>query len=214
MKKIILFFGGLFVLNLGVALLLELNLGSDPFTLFTQGLATILGITPGGANRMITLTLLVIIFMLSRKSIQVGCFLCMLFTGIFLDFNLWLIGPLHLGNLSFVARLIGFMIACIIIGIGFPLLKCADLGVAPNDMIYLLLSERLNQSYRVVRMSVDFLYGVIGICLGGVIGVGTVLCVLFIGPVIQFFFSKVEAITNKFLTPSKMPRNKDYTYNK
>lgn len=204
MKKFILFFGGLFILNIGVALLLELNLGSDPFTLFTQGLATLLGITPGGANRIITLTLLIIIFMLSRKSIQVGCFLCMLFTGVFLDFNLWLIGPLHLGNLSFIGRLIGFMIACTIIGVGFPLLKCAGLGVAPNDLVYLLLSEKLNKPYRVVRMSVDFICAIVGICLGGVIGVGTVLCVLFIGPVIQFFFNKVERRTDKFLGVSNI----------
>nr|WP_307991726.1 hypothetical protein [uncultured Niameybacter sp.] len=199
MKKLIVFFGGLFILHFGVALLLELNLGSDPFTVFTQGLATILGITPGGANRIITLVLLIILLIFSRKSIQIGCFLCLLFTGVFLDLNLWIIGPLQLGSLSFIGRLIGFMVACIIIGIGFPLLKCADLGVAPNDLVYLVLSEKLNKSYRVVRMSVDFICAIAGFLLGGVLGLGTVLCVLFIGPVIQFFFDKVERIANKFL---------------
>lgn len=199
MKKLIVFFGGLFIVYFGVALLLELNIGSDPFTVFTQGIAHVVGITPGGANRIITCILLVILGIFSRKSIQIGCFLSLLFAGVFIDLSLWFIAPLHLGELYFVGRLVLFMVACIIIGIGFPLLKCANLGVSPNDLVYLILSDKLNKPYRIVRMGVDFILAIVGFLLGGVIGLGTVLCVIFIGPTIQFFFDKVERVANKFL---------------
>ncbi len=53
LKKLLLFFMGLFIIQFGVALFLELNLGSDPFTIFTQGMAGLLGITPGATEQII-----------------------------------------------------------------------------------------------------------------------------------------------------------------
>lgn len=38
-KQMMVWFVGLIVIQVGVALFLSLNLGSDPFTLFTQGVA-------------------------------------------------------------------------------------------------------------------------------------------------------------------------------
>ena len=37
-KRVILFFIGMSVIQFGVAMFLETNIGSDPFTVFTQGL--------------------------------------------------------------------------------------------------------------------------------------------------------------------------------
>lgn len=39
LKRIILFFVGMSIIQFGVALFLKTNIGSDPFTVFTQGLA-------------------------------------------------------------------------------------------------------------------------------------------------------------------------------
>ena len=37
-KRIIIFFIGMSIIQFGVALFLRMNIGSDPFTVFTQGL--------------------------------------------------------------------------------------------------------------------------------------------------------------------------------
>ena len=42
LKRIILFFLGVFIIQLGVAIFLKTNIGSDPFTVFTQGLSFLL----------------------------------------------------------------------------------------------------------------------------------------------------------------------------
>ena len=194
MKRLIAFFGGLLFLHLGVAMLLELNLGSDPFTLFTQGVATILHITPGWANRLITFTILGILFVFYRKNIKVGTFLCMIFVGFAIDLNLTLIAPLQMGSYSFGVRILLFMVACIIIGIGFPILKCSNLGIPPNDLMYFMLVDKLGKPYGKVRMVCDGVSAVVGIVLGGVVGIGTILCILLIGPIIQFFLPRVEKI--------------------
>ena len=60
--QLIIFFLGLWIIQCGVAIFLNANIGSDPFTLFTQGVSKTLNITPGNANRIITL---IILFVLS-----------------------------------------------------------------------------------------------------------------------------------------------------
>ena len=41
-KRIVLFFIGMSIIQMGVALYLKTNIGSDPMTVFTQGLASTL----------------------------------------------------------------------------------------------------------------------------------------------------------------------------
>ncbi|MDR3667415.1 MAG: hypothetical protein P4L35_11285 [Ignavibacteriaceae bacterium] len=52
-KRLILFFIGMIIIQIGVALFLKSNMGSDPFTVFNQGLGFMLNITTGNANRII-----------------------------------------------------------------------------------------------------------------------------------------------------------------
>lgn len=199
LKKLLLFFMGLFIIQIGVAMFLELNLGSDPFTIFTQGIAGLMGITPGAANRILTGIIFFIILMVSRKNIHIGTFLSIIGVGILLDCMLALIGPMQLSQYPLVMRILLFMVACIIIGIGIPVLKCGDLGVPPNDLIYFTVMDVLDKPYGKVRMAVDLLFAAGGIALGGVIGIGTILCILILGPIVQYFLPKIEKLSERFL---------------
>ena len=88
-KRIVLFFLGMSIIQLGVALFLKTNIGSDPFTVFTQGLSMALNktgvkdfslvqmlagkseITPGIANMIILIVLFVIILTLIVDSLRI-----------------------------------------------------------------------------------------------------------------------------------------------
>lgn len=199
LKKLLLFFMGLFIIQFGVALFLELNLGSDPFTIFTQGIAGLLGITPGAANRLLTGTIFLVIFMVDRKNIHIGTFLSILCVGVVLDEMLVLIAPFELSTYPLLIKIIMFVGACIIIGIGVPILKCGLLGVPPNDLIYFTVMDFWGKPYGKVRMMTDILFAIVGIAFGGVMGLGTLLCILLIGPIVQFFFPKIEKLSNAFL---------------
>ena len=49
------------------------------------------------------------------------------------------------------------------------------------------LARRTGRSIRLVRTSLEVTVVVLGFALGGIVGVGTVLYALLIGPVVQFF---------------------------
>ena len=198
-KKVLLFFVGLLMIQFGVALFLELNLGSDPFTIFTQGVSGLLGLTPGAANRLLTAFIFFIILIVDRKNIHIGTFLSILCVGLILDWMLLIVAPFELSTYPMSIKILLFIGACVIIGIGVPILKCAMLGVPPNDLVYFTVVDFLKKPYGKVRMLTDLLFAIAGIVLGGVMGIGTVLCILLLGPIVEFFFPKIEKYTSVFL---------------
>ncbi len=198
LKRILAFILGLFMIQVGVALFLKVNIGSDPFTVFTQGLSKVLHITPGMANRIITIILLVLVLFLDRQQIKLGSIVAVLCAGTFLDGALFVLTPLFSIAFPMPMKLFLFLLGSLLVGIGFPLLKSADFGVAPNDSAYFVIVDRLEKPYGIIRMGVDSLYMVVGFLFGGVIGIGTVFCILLIGPIIQFFLTHLQPYFDRY----------------
>jgi uncharacterized protein len=103
-------------------------------------------------------------------------------------------------QLGLGSKIVVFIMVCFPITIGFPILKSANLGVAPNDAIYLGIADKLNKPYRTVRMFIDAGFILVGVGLGGVAGIGTIICVNVLGPLTQYFFSIVDQVVKKFFT--------------
>lgn len=198
-KKLIFFFLGLWIIQTGVAIFIGTNIGSDPFTVFTQGIAHVLSITPGRANMVITFIFLVIILLIERRYINIGTVLAMLAAGVFIDLMTNCFANIHFENFNIIVKMLLLVLSCVIIAIGFSLLKATELGVAPNDVIPFLISDKTKGQYRVIRICMDVTFFVVGWLLGGVIGVGTIIAALLQGPTIQFFMPKLEKFVHKVI---------------
>lgn len=184
-------FAGLFLLQFAVAMFLRLNIGADPFSVLIQGLAGVLSVSVGASNFILLMVLLVFVFFLDKSQFQVGMALVVLAAGSFLDATTTLVNLFLPEKLPLPAALCIFMAACMIIAIAFPLLKSAGLGVAPNDAFYLALVKRTGKSYGIIRSLVDGCYLLLGWLCGGVVGIGTIICVIVLGPMIQFVMKHV-----------------------
>ena len=92
----------------------------------------------------------------------------------------------HLGNDSIsalnmrLAELLG-------ISLGVSLYQTADLGVAPYDYLSLGLRDHTPFPYFGCRVFTDALCALLCWLLGGLVGLGTLLCAFCLGPFIQFF---------------------------
>ena len=189
--KLLRFFGGLAAIQLAVASFLQIGIGSDSFTVFMQGLSKVLSVSVGTANFLLTLALLVIVFLLDRSQFKIGMVLGVLFAGLFLDGMSQLVARLLPKQPSVPIIVLEFAVTCVVVSLGFPLLKSAGLGVAPNDALYLAVSNRTKKPYGLVRVLVDGTYLICGFFCGGVVGVGTVVCVIAIGPMMQFVMDHI-----------------------
>lgn len=186
LKRVILFFLGVFIIQLGVAIFLKTSIGSDPFTVFTQGLSFLIGTTPGRANMVILIVTTALILIFDRKRIKIGTIICAVGVGPIIDVCINLTANLPVDSLNIVFKSLVVVFGCFLIAVGFSIVSATNVGVAPNDIVPFMIQDKLKFEYRWIRIGLDFTYFIIGVLLGGVFGVGTIIAVVTTGPFIQF----------------------------
>lgn len=185
-KRLIVFFIGMIIIQIGVVLFLKVNMGSDPFTVFNQGLGFLLHITTGKANIIILICLTIIIIFSNKHYINIGTVICVFGVGPVIDFALRLFSNLPVTHYNVFVKIIILVCTSFLIAIGFSILSAANLGFAPNDSIYFIVSEKTNHQYKWVRICTDICYLIVGYLLGGVVGIGTIISAVLTGPFVQF----------------------------
>lgn len=189
--KLLRFFGGLTLIQVAVALILHTNIGSDSFTVFMQGLSKVLHISIGASNCVLTAFFLIIVFWLDRSQFGIGMVLAVIFAGPILNGMTWIANRILPLNPSWWVIALEFAAGSIIVSIDFPLLKSAGIAVAPNDALYLAIVNRTGKPYALVRVCVDAVYFVFGFLCGGVIGIGTVISLIVVPPMMQFVMAHI-----------------------
>ena len=203
-KRIIIFLIGMSIIQFGVALFLRMNIGSDPFTVFTQGLANTLNnlgvnATTGTANRIILIVLFSIILLLNKSHIKIGTMICVVGVGPIIDLGVSMVSVLPVESYNYLLKMFLIALGCFIIAIGFSMLSATKVGVAPNDIIPFIIKERTNWEYRWIRIVMDAVLLISGFMLGGTVGVGTIIAMATTGPFIQLCLPYGEKFTNFIL---------------
>ena len=203
-KKLLLFLMGMSIIQFGVALFLRMNIGSDPFTVFTQGLANTLNnlgmnVTTGTANRIILVVLFSIILLLNKNHIKIGTIICVIGVGPIIDLGVRVVSVLPVESYSYLLKMFLIALGCFIIAIGFSILSATKVGVAPNDIIPFIIKERINCEYRWIRMCMDAFLLIGGFMLGGTVGVGTIIAMATTGPFIQLCLPYGQKFTDFIL---------------
>lgn len=203
-KRIIIFLIGMSIIQFGVALFLKMNIGSDPFTVFTQGLANTLNnlgvnATTGTANRIILIVLFSIILLLNKSHIKIGTMICVVGVGPIIDLGVSMVSILPVESYNYLLKMFLIALGCFIIAIGFSMLSATKVGVAPNDIIPFIIKERTNWEYRWIRILMDAVLLISGFMLGGTVGVGTIIAMATTGPFIQLCLPYGEKFTNFIL---------------
>ena len=202
-KRLILFFIGMSIIQFGVALFLKTSIGSDPFTVFTEGLATVLDktalkdfsivqmiagraeVTPGVANMIILIVLFIGILIVDMKRIKIGTLICVVGVGPIIDLGVKAVSYFPIDSANIFIKMLLVLLGCFIIAVGFSIISASDIGVAPNDIVPFIIKDKLNCQYRWVRIGFDATFLIIGFIFGGTIGVGTIIAMLATGPFIQ-----------------------------
>ena len=192
------------IIQFGVALFLRMNIGSDPFTVFTQGLANTLNnlgvnATTGTANRIILIVLFSIILLLNKSHIKIGTIICVVGVGPIIDLGVSMVSILPVESYNYLLKMFLIALGCFIIAIGFSMLSATKVGVAPNDIIPFIIKERTNWEYRWIRILMDAVLLISGFMLGGTVGVGTIIAMATTGPFIQLCLPYGEKFTNFIL---------------
>lgn len=170
---------GLAMFGVGIALFVDSGLGTPPWDVLHQGLAERFDTEIGLVINVVGLAVLPLWIPLKQR-IGLGTILNTLEIGVVVD----LVRPVLPVQDNFVAQL-GFVIAgVVLIGIGSGIYIGSGLGPGPRDGIMTGL-KALGLSVRVARTLIEVTTLTVGVLLGGVAGLGTMIFLLSIGPLVQ-----------------------------
>ena len=123
----------------------------------------------------------------------------MFFGGPIIDFFSLLLGGLITDTSSLIIRFVSLILGCFILAFGMTIVIKSDAGTGPNDLVGVVISDKLHKSFGIIRVIVDFSFVIIGMLLGGIFGVGTIVCAFLIGPIADRFLPVSEKIVNRLL---------------
>ena len=171
---------GLILFGLGETLLIAANVGVSPWTVLAQGISVQTEYSIGVTTFIVSIIVLFIWIPLKQKP-GIGTILNVIIIPIVTDFSL----P-HLPYPEiFVLQLFQVIIGVLIVGLGSSFYLIANLGPGPRDGLMTGTQKITKMPFSLTRTLIEFSVVAIGWYFGGIVGIGTVIYALGIGPFVS-----------------------------
>lgn len=204
--RIVILFVGLCIAHLGVTLFLTAELGSDPFNVLIQGLfrtidklGLIPGLTHGYTHIGVSILIIIVLLIVDRSYIKIGTIICMACGGPIIDVFTKLLRTTVNADSPMMMRIFTNCIGCIILAVGMTIVIKSDAGTGPNDLVAIVISDKLKKKFSIMRVIVDVTFIIVGFVLGGTFGIGTIICACLVGPVAGIVMPVNERLINKLI---------------
>ncbi|MGI6608576.1 MAG: YczE/YyaS/YitT family protein [Erysipelotrichaceae bacterium] len=179
--------------NLGIGLFYVCGLGTDPISVFIDGLHSTFDLSYGTISTIFNALWAVLIILFLKEKFGIGTFLTVLIGGPLIDvFTGFLFAVFPPENTLLAVRIILLIIGEITFAVGTGLTIAVNLGIGCWSFLPLWLEKITPLSLDKTQMITDAVTFIVGWILGGVAGIGTVLAVLATGPIIGYVL-KVSA---------------------
>lgn len=177
---------GLALFGVGIYLTIQANIGVSPWDCFYLGLQELTGVKYGNISVIASLIIIIIDY-ICKERIGIGTLTDAFIVGKTVDLCNYLdFVPEQDSLLMGVVCMFGGLI---INGIGQYIYMQSALCCGPRDSLLLALSKRMPKlSIGAVGVIMNGSVLVLGYLLGGPIGVGTIIYVLFASPIMQAIF--------------------------
>lgn len=193
-KALIILLIGLTVAHLGVTLFLQSALGTDTFTVFIQGLSRVFHLTVGTVHVIVLCILMVLMLLTTKGYVKPGTVVCAFCGGPIIDLFTWMLQGAINESSPMTLRVISMLVGCVVLALGMSIVINSNAGTGPNDLVAIILSDKLEKiEFRWVRMGCDLFFVIAGFVLGGTVGAGTVVAAFCTGPLVQFWLPKTAA---------------------
>ena len=173
---------GLFCCGIGIYFTLQANIGVSPWDVFHQGISSHTGMLYGNVS-VLTALLILIVDIVMKEPIGIGMFLDAFIVGKAVDLCGWL--NFLPKQTSLPAGLLCMLAGLTITACGMRVYMGCALGCGPRDTLMVALCKHTGLPVGPVTMMIYAVVTAIGWLLGGQVGIGTVLSVLYVGPALQ-----------------------------
>jgi hypothetical protein len=171
---------GLILFGLGETLLITAGVGVSPWTVLAQGISFKTGYSIGLSTFFVSIGVLCLWIPLRQKP-GVGTILNTIIVSIVIDVSLpYLPAPELL-----VFQILQVIIGVVIVGLGSGFYLIANLGPGSRDGLMTGLQKKTNLPIYLIRAILEISAVTVGWYLGGIVGIGTIVFALAIGPFVS-----------------------------
>ena len=171
---------GLILFGLGETLLITAGVGVSPWTVLAQGISFKTGYSIGLTTFFVSIGVLCLWIPLRQKP-GVGTILNTIIVSIVIDVSLpYLPAPELL-----VFQILQVIIGVVIVGLGSGFYLIANLGPGSRDGLMTGLQKKTNLPIFLIRAILEISAVAVGWYLGGIVGIGTIVFALAIGPFVS-----------------------------
>ena len=176
---------GYFLYGVGIVMSVNAGLGLSPWGVFSQGLSVQLGMTLGTAVMTSGAVILILDIILGER-IGWGTVGNVYFIGTFIDL-VDASGIIPVCDTIFL-RLLQVILSLAVVSMATYLYLSARMGSGPRDGLMVALTKRTGKQVGLIRTMIESTVLIAGYLMGGIVGWGTLIMSLGIGPLIQFTF--------------------------
>ncbi|MDO5521738.1 MAG: hypothetical protein Q4G58_14685 [bacterium] len=183
---------GITLISIAVSLFRLANIGTDPFSCFNLGVANLTGLSFGTAQLLVNIILTLVLLYPGFRYFGVGTILAMVLVGYISDFVLYIL-PIDGSSFNMAIRLVIVCVGILTTSTGIAMYSCAKLGISQYDAMGFILCDAFRGKLKLqyARIIVDILLLVFGYFMGSVVGLGTIIIALGVGPVVSYLIPNV-----------------------
>lgn len=194
LKRILFALVGIMLVGIGIAFNSSSKLGNDPIGIVYDGVRNALSLSQeqfGTAINFVNWGLIVVLFFIGRKYINIGTFIYILPYGLFVSLGNKLYNMIFVSD-NIVVRWISVIMGCIILYLGVAIFIVVNIGLDPFTGLVMLICDKVKKEYRTVKIVFDIFMIILGVVLGGTLGLITIITAFSAGPLIQFFTKTIS----------------------
>ena len=180
---------GLILFGLGETLLITANAGVSPWTVLAQGISIKTGYSIGLTTFFVSLGVLCLWIPLRQKP-GIGTILNTIIVSVVMDVSL----PFLPAPETILLQTLQIISAVVIVGLGSGFYLIANLGPGSRDGLMTGLQRMTNKPISLIRAIIEISVVIVGWYLGGVVGIGTIVFALAIGPFVSSGLFSVSRI--------------------
>lgn len=201
-KRLFMSVFGVLICGVAVGLFKCAVFGVDPFQSMMSGLDALVPIGFGTLYVIVNALLLIFSLIFDRHFIGIATFINLFLLGYVVQYSYAFL-QFAFPNPNLALRIVFFIIGVAILCIASAFYITADLGVSTYDAIALIISGTWHKGqFRYVRIITDILCVALGVTLFllsgsktsglfAIVGIGTIILALFMGPLVDMFSRKI-----------------------
>ncbi|WP_433721238.1 YczE/YyaS/YitT family protein [Microbacterium laevaniformans] len=171
---------GLILYGVGCGVMVQAQIGVDPWTVFAQGLSVQTGVGIGWITNLVGL-LVLLLWIPLRQRPGIGTLANILLVGTSMQLTILALPAMN----GFVTQVIVFLGGMALVALASGIYIGARLGPGPRDGLMTGMNSRLGWPVWACRLTIEATVLLFGWLLGGTVGLGTVLFAAGIGPLVH-----------------------------